>query len=185
MYISYLYGYDDTLAGLGLRRSETYELKIYGPCIYVVQTQSFELTRRRERIKTDDAMNYVRRKGKKKSGKGRREDYLKDGFCYCKADFVHIFFFPVTQKSWVVNVDTGQISRCHSNSSTTNDAPQPAPARQNGVPQQPIPRPPVPQQGIQAHFPVPNQPPAQYPVMAYPAQSGFYVSFTLHPIFFS
>lgn len=129
MYISYLYGYDDTLAGLGLRRSETYELKIYGPCIYVVQAQSFELTRRRERIKTDDAMNYVRRKGKKKSGKGRREDYLKDGFCYCKADFVHIFFFPVTQKSWVVNVDTGQISRCHSNSSTTNDAP-PAHPRQ-------------------------------------------------------
>ncbi|KAL0253970.1 hypothetical protein I308_101349 [Cryptococcus tetragattii IND107] len=53
-------------------------------------------------------------------------------------------------------------------------APQPAPSRQNGVPQQPIPRPPVPQQGIPAHFPVPNQAPTQYPIMTYPPQSGFY-----------
>lgn len=93
----------------------------------------------------------MRRKWRrKKSGKGRCEDYnLKDGFCYCKADFVHIFFFPVTQKSWVVNVDTGQISRCHSNSSTTNDAP---PAR----PRQAERRPPT------AH-PPPSGSPARHP----------------------
>lgn len=122
------------------------------------------------------------KKGKRKSGTGRSEDYLIDGFCYCKADF-RSFFSLLLKKSWVVNVDTGQISRCHSNSSTKTMAPQPAPSRQNGVPQQPIPRPPVPQQGIPAHFPVPNQPPAQYPVMAYPPQSGFYVSITLSVTF--